>query len=665
MPGVVRSALALSQLTAVLKPNGKVRGIAAGDTLRRLVEKTLAKQFVAAFQEEVAPHNFGLASRCGTDALVHLLRASTDLDENCTILSIDGVGAYDHVSRGRMFQELWRVPALHPLIPYVRMFLGHDTEFVWRDAQGEAHSVQQGEGGEQGSALMPALFCLALKPALDEIQSQLQPGERVYAYLDDIYVVTSPARVRSCYNLFSEVLDRICHIQVNRGKLVAWNRSGLPAPAEVRELDTAASETCPAHTVWTADLQPSLCGVTVLDAPIGSSAFVESFSLQLLDDEVAFLTKLQDFPTQHAWLLLSFCGAPRASYRLRTIPPRQCLAYTQGHDTAVLGAFCQLLGVEQPTGDCLAHWTRQLRLPFRCGGLGLRSAERTSRPAYWASWGDCLQPLLQRFPDTGQQLLGLLEAGVESGAPPCIAEAIAAAEHLDALQFRRPSWRSLAQGARAEAPDSDDVEPGEWRHGWQFEASNAVEQQEFSSLLSVFRSQARSPHAARLLSSSGRWASAWLTVCPTSPALTLSSADFTAALRLRLGLRIPRQDASVFCEGCNCRLDDFGYHRLTCMRTGRVHARHFTLVRAWRQVLVEAGAFIPRRNIERMLRNTSMPVPADDARRVDLVAPGTGVAGVLPLFCDVTCVSPVTGNGLASGGCLETAGGAVRRAQRT
>ena len=84
----------------------------------------------------------------------------------------------------------------------------------------------------------------------------------------------------------------------------------------------------------------------MLGAPIGTNAFVEPFSLKVLDDEVAFLSKLQDLPTQHAWLLLLFCGAPRANYRLRTIPPQQCLAYTQGHNITVLGAFCQLLGVQ-------------------------------------------------------------------------------------------------------------------------------------------------------------------------------------------------------------------------------------------------------------------------------------------------------------------------------
>ena len=43
---------------------------------------------------------------------------------------------------------------------------------------------------------------------------------------------------------------------------------------------------------------------------------------------------------------------------------------------------------------------------------------------------------------------------------------------------------------------------------------------------------------------------------------------------------------------------------------------------------------------------------------------GLGVARGLPLLCDVTCVSPVTGAGEARGGCLTVNGGAVEAAAR-
>ena len=62
------------------------------------------------------------------------------------------------------------------------------SQLRWRDALGQVHALVQGDGGEQGDALMPALFCLALRPAVCEIQEKLPAGAVVVAYLDDIYI---------------------------------------------------------------------------------------------------------------------------------------------------------------------------------------------------------------------------------------------------------------------------------------------------------------------------------------------------------------------------------------------------------------------------------------------------------------------------------------------
>ena len=87
-----------------------------------------------------------------------------------------------------------------------------------------------------------------------------------------------------------------------------------------------------------------------------------------------------------------------------------------------------------------------------------------------------------------------------------------------------------------------------------------------------------------------------------------------------------------------------------------MNARHTEYNAAWKQVLVEAGGYIPRRNEERMLRNTYVRVHPGDTRRLDLVVPGLNVARGLPLFCDGTVVTPLTGAGRARPGTSNTAG---------
>eukprot|EP00959_Pyramimonas_sp_CCMP1952_P229110 4790688-Pyramimonas_sp.AAC.1 len=96
MPNTIRDALHLSSLTALKKPNNRVRGISAGDTFRRLVAKTLARQYGESLQDAVWPLNFGLCNVSGTDAAIHYLRYMSEAYPRKVIMSIDGVGAFDH-----------------------------------------------------------------------------------------------------------------------------------------------------------------------------------------------------------------------------------------------------------------------------------------------------------------------------------------------------------------------------------------------------------------------------------------------------------------------------------------------------------------------------------------------------------------------------------------
>ena len=68
------------------------------------------------------------------------------MDSNATILSIDGVGAYDLISRRAMFQGVADLPNGDQLIPFIRQFYEEPSTFVWEDELGEVHTIRQGEG---------------------------------------------------------------------------------------------------------------------------------------------------------------------------------------------------------------------------------------------------------------------------------------------------------------------------------------------------------------------------------------------------------------------------------------------------------------------------------------------------------------------------------------
>ena len=105
-------------------------------------------------------------------------------------------------------------------------------------------------------------------------------------------------------------------------------------------------------------------------------------------------------------------------------------------------------------------------------------------------------------------------------------------------------------------------------------------------------------------------------------------------------------------------------HRCACGRTGRNHARHRRAFGAWCQVFREAGHAIPRRNVERLLRDTHVHVLRNDSRRLDIIVHGTSIARGLPLFCDATIVSPISGVARARPGATRIDGGVLRQARR-
>ena len=106
IPESIRKGLALARMTALDKGAEKVRGIAAGDTFRRVVAKTLAQQYAHEFDEACSPYQFALSTRAGTDCVGHALREISSQHPGKVIISLDGIGAYDHIDRAQMLESL-------------------------------------------------------------------------------------------------------------------------------------------------------------------------------------------------------------------------------------------------------------------------------------------------------------------------------------------------------------------------------------------------------------------------------------------------------------------------------------------------------------------------------------------------------------------------------
>ena len=98
--------------------------------------------------------------------------------------------------------------------------------YGWHDQEGR-RTVTQAEGGEQGDPLMTLLFSIGIQGALEEVARSLERGEQLCAFLDDVYLLCQPSRVKTLFTVLSDALLRHAGIHLHQGKTKTWNSAGV------------------------------------------------------------------------------------------------------------------------------------------------------------------------------------------------------------------------------------------------------------------------------------------------------------------------------------------------------------------------------------------------------------------------------------------------------
>ena len=169
------------------------------------------------------------------------------------------------------------------------------------------HTINQGEG-EQGDPLMPLLFVVGQHPALVAMQERLHADEWIFAFLDDIYILTKPERVGAVHAVLQEELFRHAHIRIHGGKTHVWNATGVEPPV-CEALQRIAEASDPSARVWRgSDIPTHRQGIRVLGAPVGHPDFVRAqlettqAEHQVLLDRIPSLPDLQSLG--HCWCIV-------------------------------------------------------------------------------------------------------------------------------------------------------------------------------------------------------------------------------------------------------------------------------------------------------------------------------------------------------------------------
>ena len=110
--------LRMGRLIALQKPTGGVRGIVCGDIVRRVVARTIVQMIAPTVEEATSPFQYVLTTKSGGECVAHATQALTDLDSRATVLSIDGISAFDLISRAAMLDGLSNVEGGESVLPF-------------------------------------------------------------------------------------------------------------------------------------------------------------------------------------------------------------------------------------------------------------------------------------------------------------------------------------------------------------------------------------------------------------------------------------------------------------------------------------------------------------------------------------------------------------------
>jgi hypothetical protein len=523
IPLTVQPAFGGAVLHALKKKDGSVRPIAAGEVLRRLTARCLCRSVKDEAAEYFAPYQFGVASKCGTERVVHKTRAVLEAQRGSpdfVFFKVDLSNAFNNVSRAQMLDGLrTNFPKLHT---WMQWCYGQTSDLTFGD-----FVVHSAEGAQQGDPLGPLGFAVSLHPIILKIAARCPDLLANLWFLDDGGIGGKTADVLRVLEIL-QVDGPPNGMLVNFGKCeIHCHPASRAAALELRTAANLLGMNIPLAQVFCEG------EMVLLGAPIGSPAFCAEFvDRECVQPTIKALTALRDMrDPQVALTLLRNCsGYCTFVHALRTTPPSpEFSAAATRFDEAVLGAFDHFFG---PLPKKVHH---QVRMATRGGGIGLRSAVDHHEAAYTASVAACAK-------------LDGWEPSDAIGYTAAVAR-LAAVTGTDAAA-------TLAKGA----PDT------------QRALSSAVDA---ATLAENLRS-ADQFTAARLCAQSGPHASAWLTVLPNPDAgFAYSPKEYTTLVRWWLGLEV--YDDARPCRLCGNANDREGYHALTCRwGGGRIH-RHNAL----------------------------------------------------------------------------------------
>ena len=212
--------LCRAPLTALRKRNRGIRPIAVGETLRRLLSSCATDHISKTAANWFHPLRFGIATRNGTEAVVHAVRKVMQhhgSNSEYGSLSVDLTNAFNLASRNVFLKGV--KDHFPSLLAWTSYCYGGEAPFLW---SGE-DSIRSVRGVQQGDPLGSLLFASALQSIAADLRKRLQESENStdsplllsMSYLDDGYIIAKHHQLREAIAYLPHVRSTVWHLRRN------------------------------------------------------------------------------------------------------------------------------------------------------------------------------------------------------------------------------------------------------------------------------------------------------------------------------------------------------------------------------------------------------------------------------------------------------------------